>query len=182
METKNKTPWGEGKPWKTKSSFMVYLRGCLRLAWKRNPIKLNLIKKKRKRIEGKKEGTTRWGGTCSLCKEDFPQNMLEVDHIVPAGSLKDIPDIQGFVERLLIVTEDDLRIVCKQCNKSLAYAEKQGISYEEAVIEKQVIESMKQSTEKQKIELRRYGFSEEEVSNHNKRRECYRKLWRGDES
>ena len=35
----------------------------------------------------------------------------QVDHVVPAGSLQRKEDIQGFVERLLFITKDDLRLV-----------------------------------------------------------------------
>ena len=66
-------------------------------------------------------------------------SLCQVDHIVPAGSLQKTEDIQGFVERLLYVTEEDLRLVCKDCNSALALAEKQGISLERARAEKTAI-------------------------------------------
>jgi hypothetical protein len=70
-------------------------------------------------------------------------SLCQVDHINPAGSLQKTEDIQGFVERLLYVTEDDLRLVCKNCNSALAHAEKQGISIEESLIEKEAIRLQK---------------------------------------
>lgn len=66
-------------------------------------------------------------------------SLCQVDHIVPAGSLQKTEDIQGFVERLLYVTEEDLRLVCKDCNSVLALAEKQGISLDRARAEKEAI-------------------------------------------
>lgn len=139
----DKTPWGyEGSPWKNSTAFFTYLRGCLRKAWSRHPVKLNLLKKMRKQIpnpnlRGNKE--TVWGCECSVCHKDFVMKEINVDHIVAAGQLNKTEDIQGFVERLLYVTEDDLRCVCKGCNSALAYADKQGISYEQAAAEKQAI-------------------------------------------
>jgi len=131
-----KIPWGEGTPWKNSVAFFTYLRGCLRKAWSTNPIKHNLIKKKRKQIanpnpNGKKE--TVFGFTCEMCNTDHVIANGQVDHKVAAGSLRKTSDIQGFVERLLYVTEDDLRLICKGCNSALAYADKQGITYEEAI-------------------------------------------------
>lgn len=133
----SKLPWGEGAPWKSSTQFFTYLRGCLRSSWSRNPTKHNLIKKLRKQIpnpnkSGKK--LTVWGATCSMCGLDFPLKDIQVDHINPAGQLNKTEDIQGFVERLLYVTEDDLRLVCKACNSALAYSDKYGVSYEEATM------------------------------------------------
>ena len=73
----------------------------------------------------------------------FPIKEGHVDHIHPTGTLTRISDIQGFVERLAVITEDDLRLVCKKCNYTHAYADKQGISFEEARIEKEAIEICK---------------------------------------
>lgn len=139
-------PWGFGTPWKNSVAFFTYLRGCLRKAWSTNPIKHNLIKKKRKQIKnpnpnGKKE--TVFGFTCEMCNIDHVIANGQVDHKVAAGSLRKTEDIQGFVERLLYVTEDDLRLICKGCNSALAYADKNDMSYEEAVREKKLIEICK---------------------------------------
>lgn len=142
-----KEPWGLGTPWKNSVAFFTYLRGCLRKAWSNNPIKHNLIKKMRYQIpnpnpRGNKK--TVWGFDCQMCKGRFPISQGQVDHIQPAGSLQKTEDIQGFVERLLYVTEDDLRLICKGCNSALAYADKHGISYERAIIEKQSIALIKE--------------------------------------
>lgn len=147
-----KTPWGVGTPWKNSVAFFTYLRGCLRKSWSNNPIKHNLIKKKRKQIpnpnpKGKKN--TVWGFDCETCGGEFVMSLCQVDHIVPAGSLQKTEDIQGFVERLLYVTEEDLRLVCKDCNSALALAEKQGISLERARAEKTAIRLQKEKQDVQ---------------------------------
>ena len=142
-----KQPWGyEGSPWKNSVAFFTYLRGCLRKAWSTNPIKLNVIKKSRYQIPNpnpKGNKPTVWGFDCVLCNKTFPIKEGNVDHITPAGSLKKTEDIQGFVERLLYVTEADLRLICKNCNSTLAYADKQGISFEEASMEKIALDLIK---------------------------------------
>lgn len=165
-----KQPWGEGTPWKNSTAFFTYLRGCLRKAWSRNPIKLNVLKKRRYQIpnpnpKGKKP--TVWGAMCEMCGGEFPLNQIQVDHIVAAGSLQKTEDIQGFVERLLFVTEEDLRLVCVDCNSALAYADKYGVSYEEARLIKLVV-----SLEKKKM-LQDFIKSkgEKPASNAEKRRE-----------
>lgn len=135
-------PWGEGTSWENKIKFMTFLRGCLRLAWSRHPTKLNLLKKKRYKIpnpnpRGNKDSV--WGFDCETCKKTFPIKDGQVDHIIPAGSLLEKDDIQGFVERLLWITEDDIRLVCKGCNSALAYSSKQGVSFQQAMVEKEAI-------------------------------------------
>ena len=107
-------PWGIDTPWKNSVAFFTYLRSCLRKAWSSHPSKINAIKRKRKQIKnpnprGNKE--TVFGFTCEMCGNDFVLKECQVDHIVPAGKLQKTEDIQGFVERLLYVTEDDLRLV-----------------------------------------------------------------------
>lgn len=147
-----KNPWGVNTPWPKQVNFFTYLRGCLRKAWSNNPIKLQVLKNKRKQIsnpspKGKKPMV--WGFDCEMCGSTFPISEGQVDHIHPAGTLRETEDIQGFVERLLFVTEDDLRLVCKTCNSALAMSDKTKKSYEECLIDKQAIAIMKSKQDKQ---------------------------------
>ena len=153
----DKTPWGPDTPWKNSVAFFTYLRGCLRKAWSTNPIKHNLIKKKRKQIPnpnpaGRKK--TVWGFDCEMCNGEFVMSLCQVDHKTPVGSLQKTEDIQGFVERLLYVTEDDLRLVCKDCNSALALADKQGITFESALAEKKAIAIISEKRDKQWLQER----------------------------
>lgn len=84
-----------------------------------------------------------------MCENDFVLKDINVDHIIPAGQLNQTEDIQGFVERLLYVTEDDLRLVCKGCNSALGYADKHGVSFTEALLVKKVIAICKAKQDKQ---------------------------------
>lgn len=143
----SKQPWiSHPEIWANETAWWTYIRGCLRATWSRNPVKHELLKAERRQIpnpnpKGKK--ATVWGCTCKMCgKEEIMKN-IQVDHIVEAGSLKSVEDIQGFVERLLFVTKDDLRVVCKECNSALAYASKQGLSFAEARAEKEAIRIIK---------------------------------------
>lgn len=143
----NKEPWNDPRtPWKTKASFMSYIRGCLRKAWNTHPVKLSVLKNKRQQVpnpnpRGNKK--TVWGFECELCKTQDVIKNAQVDHITPAGGLSDVSDIQGFAERLLVVQEEDLRLICKPCNSALAYSDKHGITYEEALIVKKAIDIQK---------------------------------------
>ena len=137
--------------WKTESSFMSWLRGGIRRIWAKHPVKLDFIKQNRVKIPNPNPNgrvKTVWGGKCALTGEYFVLNELECDHKVGNISLKSVEDIQSFVEGVLLVTADDLQLVSKEAHKIKSYAEKQGISFEEAKIEKEVIEIIKQKKDK----------------------------------
>lgn len=53
---------------------------------------------------------------CSICKEWYPDKNIEVDHLIPAGSLRSGDDLKGFVERLFCEKEG-LRVLCKPCHR-----------------------------------------------------------------
>ena len=134
--------------WKSKASLMSYIRGGVRRSlWNRHPSKTKLVKEKRFQIpnpnpNGKKP--TVWGGECEICNNLFIEKELQVDHIRDHGSsLKDISDIQQFIEDIVIVTRDDLRWVCKGCHEIVSYSQKMNISFEQARIEKQFIQIKK---------------------------------------
>ena len=134
--------------WKSKASFMSYLRGGIRRScWLKHPIKLEFIKNNRLRIPNPNPNGNAshvWGGECNICKNLFVQSKLSVDHIREfSASLREVEDIQNFVELISLVTEDDLRWVCKGCHEIVSYSQKMSISFEQARIEKQFIQIKK---------------------------------------
>ena len=138
--------------WKTESAFMSWLRGGIRRIWSKHPVKLEFIKQNRIKIpnpnpKGKVKEV--WGGKCALTGEYFVLNELECDHKEGNVSLKSVDDIQTFVEGILIVTLEDLQLVSKEAHKIKSYAEKQGISFEEAKAEKTAIDLIKKGVDKQ---------------------------------
>ena len=138
--------------WKTESAFMSWLRGGIRRMWSKHPVRIEFMKQNRIRIPNpNKNGKAKevWGGVCALTGEITPQTSLEVDHKKGNHSLRSIGDIQSFIESILLVTFDDLQLVSKDAHKIKSYAEKQGISFEEAKIEKEVIEIIKQKKDKE---------------------------------
>ena len=147
----NKAPWEEfPEIWNTKYKFMSWLRGGIRRGlWNRSPIKLEVIKRKRKRIISPKTGKEVWGGECYICGDDFVQSELQVDHVKGEHTLKDIGDIQSFIEAMTCLSLDDLDLVCKACHKNKSYAERYGITIEQAEKEKMVIEFGKLNTGEQ---------------------------------
>ena len=138
--------------WKTESAYMSWLRGGIRrYLWSKNPVKLEFIKQNRVKIpnpnpRGKVKEV--WGGVCALTGNIFPIGDMEVDHKEGNHSLKTLDDLVPFIKGIVMITLDDLQLVSKEAHKIKSYAEKQGISFEEAKIEKEVIELIKQKKDK----------------------------------
>lgn len=129
--------------WKTESAFLSWIRGGVRRSlWNRHPLKLEFIKQNRIKIPNpnpKGKVTEVWGATCALTGVTLPLKDMEVDHKTGNHSLKTINDIQSFVSGIVLITIDDLQFVSKEAHKVKSYAEKQGISFEQALAEKQAI-------------------------------------------
>lgn len=147
--------------WPTKAKYFTWVRGILRAGWNKAPQKIEVLRRKRFMIDNPSpRGKSRiWGGRCEQCGNIFPQSQLQVDHIVEAGKLNDWEDVEGFVKRLLGVTSDDLRLLCKPCHSIITYATRYNLTYEQAYAKKKVIEYMKNhSVAQQKKVLDKHGM------------------------
>jgi 5-methylcytosine-specific restriction endonuclease McrA len=60
---------------------------------------------------------------CNHCKEWFPEKKINVDHIVPAGSLNCGADLAPFVQRLFCEI-DNLQCLCEDCHNVKTQLEK----------------------------------------------------------
>lgn len=173
-EVKEKAPpWQEfSEIWKTKAAFMSWLRSGIRKSlWNNSPIKLEFIKKSRIMIpnpnpKGHKKEV--WGGKCALTGELLPLKSLQCDHKIGNNSLQDISDIQSFVESIALVSHSDLQLVSIEAHKAKSLAERQGISFEEAVVTKKAIEIEKKGMKEVVAFLSDKGYTP--TSNKDKRR------------
>lgn len=150
MNKKN-PPWVEyPNIWKTKAAWLSWLRGGIRRAlWNKSPCKLEFIKKNRIKIPNpnpRGRVAEVWGAQCALTGEVLPLNLVQVDHKDGNNSLREIEDIQSFVEAIAIVTMDDLQFVSTEAHKIKSHSEKMGISFEEAVHIKKAIKMEKDKT------------------------------------
>lgn len=170
-----KKPWEvPGVPWKTEASFWAWVRGVLRKGWEKHPVKLEYIKQNRKRIPNPKPSKRFpevWGMTCSCCGKDTVQTNIEIDHIsATGGTFRGIDDVKDYVEYLFMVDFSCLRAVCKPCHKIVTYAQRKGINFQEALLQKRVIEIMKKSKQEQLDFLAAHQYDGDLVSNADKRR------------
>lgn len=158
--------------WKTEAAFLSFIRGGIRRhLWAKNPIKLQFIQENRVRIKNPvakniKRFPMVWGGKCEHCMKEFVLNEMEVDHKTGEYSLKSVQDIQKFVEGIVFVRKEDLAFLCKPCHKAKTYAERYGMSTEDAKVEKEAIAIQKGDD---KAWLKQHGLVP--ASNAKKRRE-----------
>jgi 5-methylcytosine-specific restriction endonuclease McrA len=54
---------------------------------------------------------------CACCNKLHGRKNVEVNHIIPLGSLKSYADLPGFCERLFVEDISHLEVLCKECHK-----------------------------------------------------------------
>ena len=184
MKDDDYKPWEDPHSiWKTEAAFNSYLRSGIRKAlWSRYPVKINWKNEACRpvsdleRKSGKFHPSTKFVGACTYCNEAFPKSKLEVDHISQASQVKlSFETVGEFIQNTLCAS-DNFCLTCKPCHKIKSHQEKNpNMTFEEARIDKDVIDKMKMKVDAQKKQLLRYGFSEDEITNKEKRRACFSK-------
>ena len=171
-------PWEESAAWKTEASFYAWLRGQLRRSvWShyppKNEYKASMLRPATEDDYAKGVSPrTKKVGQCYLCKNWFPASHLQVDHLDQAGSLRCEDDITPFIKNLACM-KDNMRLSCKPCHETKTLADKLGITFEQAIIEKKIIAQMKLSKIKQDKVLTELGMP---CNNDKVRKESWRKL------
>jgi len=64
----------------------------------------------------------KWEYQCNHCNKWFPDKDVQVDHIVPVGTLKCAEDLIGFLERL--TPEEGFQVLCKECHNTKTQSER----------------------------------------------------------
>lgn len=106
----------------TESAFWGFIRSSLRQKsrfWK--PI--TQCKMKSRRAYKGPLKRQKFEYRCKECSQWFPDKKINVDHIIPAGTLKCAADLPGFVERLFCEI-DNLQILCETCHNKKTQDEK----------------------------------------------------------
>jgi len=170
------TPWNDTKIWKTKAEFFKYIRGTLRMGWKRYPLK---IEYRNSMVIPNFEGSgvtnprVKKVGKCEICQNWFPQSALETDHIKPCGTIRDWETAGTFLHNMFC-DKDNLRLLCCECHGQITYAERMGMSMEDAIIEKQCVAFGKLPAAEQSAKFTEIGLNPDEYSTKEKRRDAYR--------
>jgi len=106
----------------TESAFWSFIRSALRQKsrwWK--PI--SQAKAKVKRAYKGPLKRQKFEYQCAECSQWFPDKKINVDHIIPAGTLRCANDLPGFVERLFCEI-DNLQCLCSDCHNKKTQSEK----------------------------------------------------------
>jgi len=117
-----KTPPHPAYPQWTTARYFQFLRSALRKLWLRWPPRSEALRAARKTVAGKRH---KYEYLCAQCRKWYMQKEVEVDHIVPAGSLNSHDDLKGFVSRLLVSIKG-LRVLCRPCHQEITNKEKNG--------------------------------------------------------
>lgn len=155
------------------------MRSAVRQTWMRHSVKISYLMKQ-SYPDMNPNTRTKWLVDCECCGEAFKTSDVQIDHKQGEHSLLTLEDILPFAQSILGVSHDDLQVVCIPCHEAITYAERYGMSLEDAFKEKAVIAKLKQTVTRQKTELKNAGFAAKDISNETKRRECYRQLLKGE--
>lgn len=124
MCAKQRVPRTRNAGTMTESAFWGMLRSALRQKsrwWK--PIEE--AKKLARRTYKGPNKRQRWEYQCAECKEWFKDKEVNVDHIIPAGSLKCYEDLAEFVRKLFCEVKD-LQVLCTTCHNKKTQDERKS--------------------------------------------------------
>lgn len=172
----NKIPWEvEGNPWGNEAKFITWVRGVLRKGWGVHPLKL--IYKNARKIKVKNDNPRSMKAhpevfkiQCEKCLSLVSPSDIEIDHKGDfQGKFTCMEEIEAYAKHLYMIDMESIQCVCKPCHKNISYSQKMGISFEEAMLQKEVIEIMKKPT-KQVVDFIDAYVYNADTSNKEKRR------------
>ncbi|HHB9680484.1 TPA: hypothetical protein ACOAY7_002867 [Vibrio cholerae] len=181
---KQLNPDGTPKKLLTKSALMSIIRGAIReKCWMYTPNKLafeNMSTIPDEDVDSRR----RWKRQCEDCGQWFNKSEVQTDHRKGEHSLKDFDEIWDFYLSINNVGFDGMSSLCEECHSIKTMMERYNYTREEALILKKVTawEKEYKTAGKQKDWLLKKGFSEEEVSNPEKRRQSIWKYFQSQEN
>jgi 5-methylcytosine-specific restriction endonuclease McrA len=106
----------------TESAFWSFIRSALRQKsrWWKPITETKMAARRAYKGPNKKQ---RFEYQCAECLNYFPDKKVNVDHKIPAGTLRCSNDLPGFVERLFCEA-DNLQVLCSACHDKKTKDEK----------------------------------------------------------
>lgn len=98
----------------TDAEYFSKIRSALRKTfqyWK----PMQEAKKNVRRLSSSKAKGEKWEYQCNSC--ELWHFKVEIDHIIPAGSLRCLEDIAGFIDRLTNEDVNMYQVLCKPCHR-----------------------------------------------------------------
>lgn len=171
-------PWEQTKVWKNQSQYYNWIRGELRRLWSNYPLRTEFLNEQCREVTQQEKDAkvfhvqTKKVGQCVFCKDWFPKSKLEVDHKTPSDGCTTKEQAELFLWYCGGVDKKDMQLSCKNCHKIKTYAERNNLSFNDAVIEKEVVSFSKLKADKQREILSGLGLNTE--GNINERKDTYR--------
>lgn len=139
------------------SKMVGVVRSAIRKSWMRSPTKLAFLYMNT--VPDMDDTTrTKWKIQCQCCKKWFKIDQVECDHISGHNTFTKSSDFQSYFDSILMVGFDGLQILCSaDCHPCKTLSEKLGISFEEAVVEREVIKICKLKAAQQDAWLKEHG-------------------------
>lgn len=118
----NKPPKTRNAGTMTESAFWSFIRSALRQKsrWWKPIAEAKQASKRKYKGPNKRQ---RWEYQCNQCKQWHSDKEINVDHIIPAGTLRCANDLPGFVERLFCEV-NNLQVLCNVCHNKKTQDEK----------------------------------------------------------
>ncbi|MFZ4217044.1 hypothetical protein ACEV6Q_04160 [Enterobacter ludwigii] len=158
---------------KDEKQYLNWLRSSLRKVWCKHPVKLSMLQERRVRQKNS-TGKMIWHYQCEHCSDYFKSSEIEVNHKNTVGTLT-LNNFGVFAERMLLVKEDDLELLCHKCHGLITYQERYGVSKRDADIAKRVIAFSKLTAAEQTAKLLLAKIEIPKPNNSNSRKDCVRK-------
>ena len=104
-----------GGEW-TEAKFWSFIRSNIRATSRKwPPLVRQALHDARRPYDGPNK-RQKWEYQCAECSDWFMGKFVQVDHIVPCGTLRSFEDLEGFYRRMF-VEKDGLRVLCKTCHQ-----------------------------------------------------------------
>lgn len=123
--SKARTPPFSAYPSWSTAKFWGFVRAGLRSKAQRWPPRYEVLAEAKRKYEGENK-KQKFEYQCALCQHWHLQSNVEVDHIIPCGSLSSFDDLPGFVERMFC-SKEGLRVVCRPCHKDVTKKAKEKV-------------------------------------------------------
>jgi hypothetical protein len=163
----------------TESQYLAWIRSALRsksLKWKPRSDCINAA---RRPYKGSNK-LQKWEVECALCKNWFKLKEIHVDHFPKeAGSILSVDDIGQFCNNLFCEITN-LRCLCESCHSVHTLASRNNISWDEALLEKDVNHIMRESKQDIIEFILAHDFNQEyNTNNEPNRKEAVRAILKG---
>lgn len=166
MASKNLTRCGGTM---TESQYLAWIRSALRSKSLRWPPRAEALRLARRPYNGPNK-MQKWEFKCDICRQWHKAKDVIVDHWpISAGSILHTDDIGPFANNLYCEV-DNLRVLDRACHDVHTLASEQGISFEEAAIQKRVIAVMKNSKDFVVDLCKKNGYRTHQLTNSEKRK------------